>query len=1292
MHSNSRHPKPRWILVPATILVGTACGTTDPDARNNPPNATGTIPAQTVHVGQTITVPVSQYFDDPDGDALTYTALSADVNVATAAISESSALVTGVSQGNTTVIVTASDPDGQTAQQRFTVTVPNRAPEPVGTIPDRELFKEGTARIDVSGYFNDPDGDALTYTAGTADDAVATVTVSGSSVVVTGVSQGVVAITVTAGDPAGLTALQRFTVTVPNRAPEPVGTIPDRELFKGDTIRFDVSEFFNDPDGDALTHTAESADANVVTVMLSGSMVVVTGASPGAAAITVTAGDPGGLTARQSFAVTVPNRAPEPVGTIEDRELFVRDTVRIDVSAYFNDPDGEELTYRVALSDAGVASADLAGSTLAVIGVAVGTVSVTVTASDPGSMSARQEFATVVEPRPLPEVRFTTGSAAAPESAAFALTVTVWPRPDSTLEVGYSIGSDDDPGTDDADEADHDGGNRGTLRFNAGATRATIDIAVLDDNDPEPTREVFVISLDEPGDGAGYTLGDTSATVLTIEEGVCDRTPRVRDELVTLTRVNHCRETDDSKLSEIDTLDLRGPEPAARHARRETRTEDSDCRIPSRPFSQQAGAEMRKIRPRACASGLPEPALPPPTSPNQDGGASREPIVSLRAGDFLGLAELQELWLFRNRLTELPHGVFTGLDDLHRLHLGFNELAELPDSIFSGLSRLRDLSIQANQLERLAPNAFAGLSRLEELWIYENQLVEFPAGMSELVNLQKLVAVNNRLETLPAEALADLYRLEEVWLADNLLTRIDQGAFSGLSGLVILSLAGNRLSELPSGLLSSLGSLESLIMPSNRLERVADGALDGLGGLEYLDLSENRLTELQSGLFSDLGGLEGLWLTDNRISTLGPGSFSGLSGLRILSLRQNWITDLEQGTFTGLTRLQDLDLSENRLVELKSGTFAGLGRLQKLWLGQSGLSDVQPGTFSGLSRVSELYLDETALDGLADSTFKSLSHLNELWLNGSPIDDISSEAFAGMSSLAELHMSETALESLPPGVFSPLTGLTEVWMGHAELGSLPSAPFATLGELNILYLYQNQLSELPEDMFTGLSELEELELRENPGTPFTLSVHLERTDTTDLDAPGPAKVVAALAEGAPFSMKIPLSVEGGTISTDTVVIERGENTSAEFTVTMDSESDSGTVVTAGPAPEIPDDLHGIEVAADDTLHLFQSGDDSSDGHPEPPEGVHGRSPNPGSPERSIVPGGWTEELTGADLPVIRPRWTGTDGTPRTGCTADAARCIPGARARSTGARAWSGPAAESAPSGPSRSSRGWFRS
>ena len=197
MDRNNSHLELMWVLALGMLLAGAACGTTDPDPRNNPPTATGTIPGQTVHVGQTVTVPLSQYFDDPDGDALTYAAVSADTKVATAAISGSSALVTGVSQGNTTVIVTASDAGGQTAQQRFTVTVPNRAPEPVGTITDRELFKEDTTWIDVSEYFNDPDGDALAYTAATADANVVTATVSGSSVVVTAISRGAAMVTFT---------------------------------------------------------------------------------------------------------------------------------------------------------------------------------------------------------------------------------------------------------------------------------------------------------------------------------------------------------------------------------------------------------------------------------------------------------------------------------------------------------------------------------------------------------------------------------------------------------------------------------------------------------------------------------------------------------------------------------------------------------------------------------------------------------------------------------------------------------------------------------------------------------------------------------------------------------------------------------------------------------------------------------------------------------------------------------------------------------------------------------------
>ena len=91
-----------------------------------------------------------------------------------------------------------------------------------------------------------------------------------------------------------------------NQTPVPVGTIPEQEIPATDTVTVDVSSYFNDPDGDRLIYTASTSNPVVVTASVSASIVsVVAGEEKGLAAVTVTASDPGGLTATQSFAVTV---------------------------------------------------------------------------------------------------------------------------------------------------------------------------------------------------------------------------------------------------------------------------------------------------------------------------------------------------------------------------------------------------------------------------------------------------------------------------------------------------------------------------------------------------------------------------------------------------------------------------------------------------------------------------------------------------------------------------------------------------------------------------------------------------------------------------------------------------------------------------------------------------------------------------------------------------------------------------------------------------------------------------
>ena len=97
-----------------------------------------------------------------------------------------------------------------------------------------------------------------------------------------------------------------------------------------------MSQAFVDADGDALTYTVSSSSPQVVTALVAGARVRLTAAGEGTATIRVTATDPGGLSATQSFTVTVSTMVPgaftddpiqpgvTPVRAVHFRELRSR--------------------------------------------------------------------------------------------------------------------------------------------------------------------------------------------------------------------------------------------------------------------------------------------------------------------------------------------------------------------------------------------------------------------------------------------------------------------------------------------------------------------------------------------------------------------------------------------------------------------------------------------------------------------------------------------------------------------------------------------------------------------------------------------------------------------------------------------------------------------------------------------------------------------------------------------------------------------------------------------------------
>ena len=126
----------------------------------------------------------------------------------------------------------------------------------------------------------------------------------------------------------------------------------------------------------------------MVTARIAGARVTLTAVGEGTAPVTVTATDPGGLSAMQTFTVTVSppaNRPPEPVGVLPAVTLGV-DGLGADgenVAAAFRDPDGDALTYGATTSSPAVVTVLAAGARVTLTAVGEGTAPVTVTADRP---------------------------------------------------------------------------------------------------------------------------------------------------------------------------------------------------------------------------------------------------------------------------------------------------------------------------------------------------------------------------------------------------------------------------------------------------------------------------------------------------------------------------------------------------------------------------------------------------------------------------------------------------------------------------------------------------------------------------------------------------------------------------------------------------------------------------------------------------------------------------------------------------------------------------------------------
>ncbi len=1212
-----RRLKQQNLLLTIDIDIG-------PLTPNRAPVTVGTISARTLTAGaSSVVVDVSANFSDPDNDTLTYTASSSNTGVATASVSGTQVTITPVAAGSTTITVTASDGTlAATQTTSVTVTaapVANRAPITVGAIANQTLIVGNpSVAIDVSGYFSDPDNNTLTYTASSSGTSIATVTVSSAQVTITPVAAGNATITVTASD-GSLTAAQTIAVSV-------TATVSEETWMPDAVLRAAVRATLQLQQGEALT---QQAMTGLTGVGANGKQISdLTGLehATNITSLRLDSNQISDLTPLQNLTeITYISLYSNPINSITPLQNLTKLTSLTfgnNLSSNYSPvPIGDitplqNLTKLTSLTLKRCQISDITPlqnlTNLTQLNLAGNSISNLTPLQNLTKLTSLELYNNSISNlTPLQNLTNLTNlilrhNSITDITALQNLTklTSLWIRGNQVSNItalqnlteltslyaeGCSISDITPLAKLTKLKVLHISSNQVSdittlqnltqliqldLRSNQISnvtslegltTLKTLYISGNQISDYAPLRRLKAKNLDMGIDitippapapnNAPVAVGTISAQSLTaggssVSVGVSGNFSDADNDTLTYTA--------SSSSTSIATVSVSNAQvtitPVAAGSATITVTASDGSLTATQTIAVTVAAAVTNRAPVAVGTISAQSLTV--------GGSSAAVDVSSNFSDADN--------------DTLTYTASSSSTSIATVSVSSAQVTITPVAVGSATITVTasDGSLTATQTIAVTVAAAPGTNRAPVAVGTISAQSLTAGGSSAAVDVSSNFSDADN-DTLTYTASSSSTSIATVSMSNAQVTITPVAA--GSSTITVTASDGSLTAT--QTIAVTVSSPTPISIPDTKLAAAVRSAL-GLGTNGVItQVNILRLTYLdaQAKSIANLTGLEHatnltfLLLSGNAISDVDP--LKSLTKLTNLWLNENNISDVDP--LKSLTKLTTLLLDRNAISDVDP--LKSLTKLTNLSLWKNDISDVDP--LKSLTNLTTLSLN---YNDISDVTpLKNLTNLHHLYLYSIGMSDVT--PLKDFTSLIELNLGENAISDVDP--LKSLTNLTGLLMEKNDISDI--TPLKSLTNLKYLALNDNDITALPTGFFKGFSNLNGTNLRENPGTPFTLTLQLARTDNTDLTAASPATVKVKLAEGTPFDMSVTLSVTGGTLSSTTATIAKGSTESSAITVTQSGAG--ATTVTLGTAPTVPSSYRGIQTAVGSSLVLFSSG-------------------------------------------------------------------------------------------------------